>query len=76
MYVFGPTGSKSHARFRTAGTAPVPWPTASPPRRPADWGVIGLVAAFGFLALGFWMSLRKQPDVPHSDEPAASPPAG
>jgi hypothetical protein len=31
------------------------------PRTLADWGVIGLVASFAFLALGFWVSLTKRP---------------
>jgi hypothetical protein len=40
------------------------------PKTLADWGVVGLVASFAFLALGFWISLRKSRGAsPPSAEP-------
>ncbi len=29
------------------------------PKTAADWGLVGLTASFGFLGIGFWVSLRK-----------------
>ena len=37
------------------------------PKTAADWGVIGLIASFAFLLLGFWVSLTRP-------APAAQPP--
>jgi hypothetical protein len=38
------------------------------PKTLADWGILGLVASFAFLGIGFWVSLRKRPtDAPPED---------
>jgi hypothetical protein len=43
------------------------------PKTLADWGVIGLVASFAFLLLGFWVSLGKRP-VEEEEESVTSAP--
>ena len=37
------------------------------PKGTRDWGVVGLVASFAFLGIGFWVSLRKRPGEVESD---------
>jgi hypothetical protein len=39
------------------------------PKTMADWGVVGLVASFAFLLIGFWVSLGKRGE---EEEPATS----
>jgi hypothetical protein len=67
MYVFGPTGTQVSNGLSRGWDFSVNVTDALAPKTLADWGVIGLVAAFAFLAIGFWISLRKQPDVPAID---------
>ena len=64
VYVFGPSWQQVVATGHAGWDRAVALANRLAPRTAADWGAIGLVASFGFLALGFWMSLRKQPDVP------------
>jgi hypothetical protein len=42
------------------------------PKTLSDWGMIGLVASFAFLAIGFWLSLSKRSASVMSDEDHAS----
>jgi hypothetical protein len=64
-YVFGPSRDQIGATAKSYWI----WTTETGdklvPRTTADWGVIGLVASFVFLGIGFWVSLRK----PHADHP-------
>ena len=59
VYVFGPS------RHQVVQVVRAAWATSEEagrrlvPKTLADWGVIGLVASFAFLAIGFWISLRK-----------------
>jgi hypothetical protein len=59
-YMFGP--NREHVT--TASKVTMNWTADTAerlaPRTLADWGVIGLVASFAFLAIGFWVSLRKR----------------
>jgi hypothetical protein len=67
LYVFGPTETQVSNGLSRSWDFSVNVTDALAPKTLADWGVIGLVAAFGFLAIGFWISLRKQPDMPAID---------
>jgi hypothetical protein len=62
-YIFGPTETQMSNGLQHGWDFSVNLTNALAPKTLADWGVIGLVAAFGFLALGFWFSLRKEPDI-------------
>jgi hypothetical protein len=61
VYVLGPSREQVMSAGRSAGQ----WSAAAAhrlvPRTTAHWGVLGLVASFAFLLLGFWVSLRKRP---------------
>lgn len=66
-YVFGPTIGQVSTGVQRGWDYSVDVTDKLAPKTLADWGVIGLVASFTFLAIGFWISLRKQPDVPAID---------
>jgi hypothetical protein len=63
-YAFGPTIGQVANGAQRGWDYGVDVTDKLAPKTLADWGVIGLVASFTFLAIGFWISLRKQPDVP------------
>jgi hypothetical protein len=73
LYVFGPS------RYQLLAVARSAWQwsrdTASSlfPKTTADWGLLGLVASFALLAIGFWVSLSRRPTPPSPSEstPAA-----
>lgn len=60
-YVLGPSRVQIHAWFTKAWD----WSSSTAerivPKTPSEWGVVGLVASFILLGIGFWVSLRKQP---------------
>jgi len=39
------------------------------PKTTGDWGLVGLVASFAFLGIGFWVSLRRRPVATAGVEP-------
>lgn len=62
MYVLGPSRRQIAGALRTAWEWTSGLAERLAPRTGADWGTLGLVASFVFLALGLWVSLRKRPD--------------
>lgn len=74
LYILGPsrqTVGKVSTRTWEQGTNVLDKLT---PRDLSDWGLIGLVASFVLLGLGFWVSLRKRPHSEHEPEnPVATP---
>ena len=67
-YVFGPTFGQVTTGVQRGWDYGVDVTDKLAPKTLADWGVIGLVASFAFLAIGFWVSLRKQPDIAPIDD--------
>lgn len=70
-YVFGPSRQQVLDVVRAMWTASTDAVRRVVPKTMADWGVVGLVASFAFLGLGFWISLRKSRGgmAPGSSEP-------
>lgn len=62
LYVFGPSRRQTVGGLRSAWEWTSGLTERLAPRTAADWGKLGLVASFAFLALGLWVSLRKRPD--------------
>ena len=75
LYVFGPSQRQVAEVVRAMWTASADAARRVVPKTTADWGLVGLVASFVFLALGFWISLRKPPGAsePAADEPDPGP---
>jgi hypothetical protein len=72
LYVLGPT-QRQMAHWLDTGWE---WASTSTermmPRTVADWGLLGLVGSFAFLALGFWVSLTRRPGAIVPDEPPSA----
>lgn len=64
VYAFGPSRQQIADVVRAAWEAGAEVARKVVPKTLADWGVVGLVASFAFLALGFWISLRKTAPAP------------
>jgi hypothetical protein len=62
-YSFGPTVQQSINLLSKGWDYATDFGEQIAPKTLADWGVLGLIASFAFLALGFAISLRKPPDV-------------
>jgi hypothetical protein len=60
MYILGPT----HQQMEQWLNSGWEWTATSTdrmmPKTVADWGLIGLVGSFAFLAIGFWVSLSRR----------------
>jgi hypothetical protein len=60
MYILGPT-TQQMAHWADSGWE---WTATSTdrmmPKTVADWGLLGLVGSFAFLAIGFWVSLSRR----------------
>jgi hypothetical protein len=69
IYIFGPSQQQMSRAFDVTWE----WTTTSTqrmlPKTIADWGLLGLVGSFAFLALGFWVSLSRRPGPITSDDP-------
>jgi hypothetical protein len=70
LYIFGPTQRQMARWFDSSWE----WATTSTermmPKTVADWGLLGLVGSFAFLALGFGVSLSRRPGaIVSADEP-------
>jgi hypothetical protein len=77
VYVFGPSWQQISVAIQTMSTRMSAAADKLTPKTPGDWGVVGLIASFGFLALGFWMSLKKRPEAAVYEEPVPPlPPNG
>jgi hypothetical protein len=63
LYAFGPSWQQIANTTQTGWDKGATIADRLMPKTPADWGVVGLVASFGLLAIGFWMSMRKPPDI-------------
>jgi hypothetical protein len=63
-YVFGPSWQQVTTTTQTSWDKTTSLIERLMPKTLADWGAIGLVASFAFLAVGLWLSLRKSPDLP------------
>jgi hypothetical protein len=61
-YFFGPTWQQLESFLQAAWGRGVTAADRMMPRTLGEWGVIGLVASFAFLAIGFALSLRKHPE--------------
>jgi hypothetical protein len=75
VYVFGPSRQQVVDAVRATWTATTDTGRRVIPKTLTDWGILGLVASFAFLALGFWISLRKRP-APAPDRPNSAPGTG
>lgn len=60
-YVLGPSREQIGGGLKTAWEWTSTLTQRLVPKTLADWGVVGLVASFGFLLIGFWVSLGKRP---------------
>jgi hypothetical protein len=72
-YVFGPSRRQITDTLDTAWDWTSNLAQRAVPRTMSDWGILGLVASFAFLLLGFWLSLTKRP-TDAEDEPTPLPP--
>jgi hypothetical protein len=70
MYVLGPSWQQVHGAVRSGWGVGISLADRLTPKTLAGWGVVGVIASFTFLAVGFWLSLRKQPDIPEIDDEA------
>lgn len=60
-YVLGPSREQIGGGLKTAWEWTSTLTQRLVPKTLADWGVVGLVASFAFLLIGFWVSLGKRP---------------
>jgi hypothetical protein len=64
IYLFGPSRVQMLAVLKASWG----WTTNTGqrllPKTTGDWGVLGLIGSFAFLALGFWVSLTRRPVAP------------
>jgi hypothetical protein len=72
-YVFGPSRRQITDALDSAWDWTANLAQRAVPRTLSDWGILGLVASFTFLLLGFWLSLTKHPTDPE-DTPTPLPP--
>jgi hypothetical protein len=59
-YVLGPSREQIGDGLKAAWAWTATLTQRLVPKTLADWGVVGLVASFAFLAIGFWVSLGKR----------------
>jgi hypothetical protein len=74
-YTFGPSRRQITDALDTAWQHTSTLATRLVPKTLSDWGLLGLVASFAFLLVGFWISLSKPPTDPDDDGPTPVPPA-
>ena len=74
LYVVGPTWQQIDRAVQQSWSRGTGVAERLVPKTLGEWGVVGLVASFAFLALGFWISLRKQPDVARYEDDLSKPP--
>ena len=76
LYVLGPSARKVGDGLRQAWDWTSRLAERRMPKTTSDWGMVGLFASFAFLALGFWISLKKRPEVSgFADGQSSAPPA-
>ena len=72
LYTLGPTRGQIGDWMKSGWD----WSTTTSdrlmPKTLSDWGMIGLVASFAFLAIGFWLSLSKRSAVTNENDDADS----
>ena len=75
FYALGPSRQHSTDALRAAWDWTSRLTGRLVPKSMSDWGVLGLIASFGFLVIGFWVSLTKRPGTGEEEvEVAEAPP--